>query len=188
VSWSECYWSWIEWELQKTWMPLKAVVGGIYSLQPLPSRWLFLLSMGTLDSPVVHRTEHCSLSGACHVSTPLGFGAVDRWSPLSCSFTGQSGATPDMSGAFWLHSLTSEFALYTFAVDRWAQVTVAPLDHRTCPVHTGHVRWIIAERALVKPESAQFEWSSAWGTGHCPVRHLQHTLKSLVQILFEPPT
>jgi hypothetical protein len=81
-------------------MPLKAVVGGIYSLQPLPSRWLFLLSMGTLDSPVVHRTEHCSLSGACHVSTPLGFGAVDRWSPLSCSFTGQSGATPDMSGAF----------------------------------------------------------------------------------------
>jgi hypothetical protein len=37
--------------------------GGIYSLQPLPSRWLFLLSMGTPDSPVVHRTGHCSLSG-----------------------------------------------------------------------------------------------------------------------------
>jgi hypothetical protein len=27
---------------------------GIYSLQPLPSRWLTLLSMGTSDSPVVH--------------------------------------------------------------------------------------------------------------------------------------
>jgi hypothetical protein len=26
------------------------VVGGIYSLQPLPSRWLSLLSMGTPDS------------------------------------------------------------------------------------------------------------------------------------------
>jgi hypothetical protein len=51
--------------------------------------------MGTLDSPVAHRTSHCSLSGACHVSTPLGFGAVDRWNPLSCSATGQSGATPD---------------------------------------------------------------------------------------------
>jgi hypothetical protein len=25
------------------------VVGGIYSLQPLPSRWLTLLSMGTPD-------------------------------------------------------------------------------------------------------------------------------------------
>jgi hypothetical protein len=22
-------------------------------------------------------------------------------------------------------------------VDRWAQLTVAPLAHRTCPVHTG---------------------------------------------------
>jgi hypothetical protein len=54
------------------------VVGGIYSLQPLPSRWLSLLSMGTPESPVVHRTGHYSLSGACHVSTLLGFGAVDR--------------------------------------------------------------------------------------------------------------
>jgi hypothetical protein len=54
------------------------VVGGIYSLQPLPSRWLFLLSMGAPDSPVVHWTGHCSLSGACHVSVPLGYGAVDR--------------------------------------------------------------------------------------------------------------
>jgi hypothetical protein len=33
---------------------------------------------GTLYSPVVHRTWHCSLFGACHVSRPLGFGAVDR--------------------------------------------------------------------------------------------------------------
>jgi hypothetical protein len=53
------------------------VVGGIYSLQLLPSCWLTLLSTGTLDSLVVHRTWHCSLSGACHVSQPLGFGAVD---------------------------------------------------------------------------------------------------------------
>jgi hypothetical protein len=86
-------------ELQKTWMPLKEVVGGIYILQPLPSHWMFLLSMGTPDSPVVHRTGHCSLSGACHVSMSLGFGVVDCWSPLSCSCTGQSGATPDMSCA-----------------------------------------------------------------------------------------
>jgi hypothetical protein len=48
------------------------------------------------------------------------------------------------------------------------------------------VRWIIAERALVKPESGQFEWSSAWGTGHCLVRHLEHTLKSLLQTLLSP--
>jgi hypothetical protein len=54
------------------------VVAGIYSLQPLTSRWLSLLSMGTSDSLVVHRIGHCSLSGVCHVITPLGFGAVDR--------------------------------------------------------------------------------------------------------------
>jgi hypothetical protein len=54
------------------------VVGGIYSLQPLPSHWLSLLSMGTPDSSVVHQIGHCSLSGACHVSTLLGFGAVNR--------------------------------------------------------------------------------------------------------------
>jgi hypothetical protein len=76
------------------------VVGGIYRLQPLPSRWLSLLSMGTPDSPVVHRTGYCSLYDARHVSTQLGFGVVDRWNPLSCSCTGQSGATPDMSSAF----------------------------------------------------------------------------------------
>jgi hypothetical protein len=74
------------------------VDGGIYSLQPLPSRWLTLLSMGAPDSPVVHRTSHCSLSGARHVSYPLGFGAVDRWRLLSSSGTGQFGGTPDMSG------------------------------------------------------------------------------------------
>jgi hypothetical protein len=79
----------------KTWMPLKEVVGGIYSLQPLPSRWLSLLAMGITDSPVVHRiaTVHCPV---CATSArPLGFGATWPLEPLSCSYTGQSGATPD---------------------------------------------------------------------------------------------
>jgi hypothetical protein len=31
---------------------------------------------GAPDSPVVHQTGHCSVSGACHVSCPLGFGAL----------------------------------------------------------------------------------------------------------------
>jgi hypothetical protein len=73
-------------------MSLKEVVGGgIYSLQPLPSRWLVLLSMGTPDSPVVHRTGtvHCPVRATS--ARPLGFGAVDRWNPLSFRCTGQSG-------------------------------------------------------------------------------------------------
>jgi hypothetical protein len=57
-------------------MPLKEVVGGIYSLQPLPSRWLFVLSMGTPDSPVVHWTGivHCPVHAMSAHS--LGFGAT----------------------------------------------------------------------------------------------------------------
>jgi hypothetical protein len=54
------------------------VVGGIYSPNHYSSLWLTALSMGTPDSPVVHRTQHCSLSGACHVSRPLVFGVVDH--------------------------------------------------------------------------------------------------------------
>ena len=59
-------------------MPLKEVVGGIYSLQPLPSHWLSLLTMGTPDSPMVHRTGtvHCPVRATS--ARPLGFGAVDH--------------------------------------------------------------------------------------------------------------
>jgi hypothetical protein len=78
VSWSVCLCSSIECEGRKASMASREVVGGIYSLQPLSSRWLTLVSMGTPDSPVVHQTLHCSLSSPCHVSGPLGFGTVDR--------------------------------------------------------------------------------------------------------------
>jgi hypothetical protein len=61
--------------------------------------------MGTPDSTVLHRTWHCSLSGACHVNRPLGFGAVDRWSSLFTCGTGQF-------GAFWLCS--SDFGTMHF--------------------------------------------------------------------------
>jgi hypothetical protein len=50
------------------------VVGGIYS----PTTILAVAGDGASDSPVVHRTGHCSVSGACHVSGPLGFVGVDH--------------------------------------------------------------------------------------------------------------
>jgi hypothetical protein len=59
---------WLEW----WWL------GGIYISNHYSSHWLTALLMGTPDSPVVHQTLHYSLSGECHVSQPLGFGAVDR--------------------------------------------------------------------------------------------------------------
>jgi hypothetical protein len=72
-------------------MTLNEVVGGIYSPQPLPSCWLFLLAMGAPVSPVAHRTVtiHCPVHTT--LAHPLGFGVVDRWSPLSFCCTGQSG-------------------------------------------------------------------------------------------------
>jgi hypothetical protein len=114
------------------------VVGGIYSPNHYSSRcyrW-------------AHRTWHCSLSGACHVSWPLGFGAVDRWSPLSSCGTGQSGGTPDspvahrtvrwhtgQSGVFWLYSFDFwllHCSLFLRQHSRpLAKFTVAPLAHRT---------------------------------------------------------
>jgi hypothetical protein len=45
-------------------MALNEVVGGIYSPQPLPSRWQSLLAMDAPDN-------HCSLSGARHVSASV---------------------------------------------------------------------------------------------------------------------
>jgi hypothetical protein len=57
-------------------MALNEVVGGIYSLQLLPSRWLFLLATGTPDSPVAHRTftVHCLVRVTS--ARQLGFGAI----------------------------------------------------------------------------------------------------------------
>jgi hypothetical protein len=126
-------------------------LGGIYSLQPLPSRWLFVLSMGTPDSPVVHQTGtvHCPM---CATSArPLVFGADDRWSPLSCSCTGQSGATPDMSGVLWLLSGTVYFGSRPLAPGYRCSVGSPDMSgaHRT-------VRWIIEERVLRKRESGLF--------------------------------
>jgi hypothetical protein len=43
-----------------------------------PTTILVVAVDGTPDSSVVHQTWHCSLSGACHVSRSLGFGAVDH--------------------------------------------------------------------------------------------------------------
>jgi hypothetical protein len=92
-------------------------------------------------------------------------------------------------GVFWLAALTSDRALFTslftFAVDRCAKWLL---------LHwlTGHVRCTpdspvnYSEARPEKHESEQFAWCSAWGTGHCPVRHWQDTLKSLLQTCWVP--
>jgi hypothetical protein len=145
VSWSVCLCSSIECEGLKTWMAWMIVVGGIYSPNHYSNRcyrW-------------THRTWHCSLPGACHVSRPLGFGAINRWSPLSSWGTGQS-------GAFWLYSsdFCSIHCTVVNAVNRWRRWLLL----RWCTGQSGGIpdsSVIFSEVALRKPESGQFARAAA---------------------------
>jgi hypothetical protein len=71
------------------------MVGGIYSPQPLGSRWPRLLAMGASDSPVRHRTDIVCCPVCRHVSQLLGSGAGRPLEALSSCGTGQSGAPLD---------------------------------------------------------------------------------------------
>jgi hypothetical protein len=108
--------------------------------------WWRLLSHGAPDSPVRHRT----LSGAPATSP-------GRWvltvGTLTCGPAWLSGGAPDkscrLSGVPPARALLLCVRWRAFnapAVDRWREVAVAPLAHRTVrcapdsPVCTGHVR------------------------------------------------
>jgi hypothetical protein len=87
------------------------VVGGIYSLQPLPSCWLFLLAMGTPDI-------HCSVFGTRHVSMSVGV-----WSGLTVGVVAPDSLVPHRtcpvtSDFDALTSVVHCSPLFTFAVDR----------------------------------------------------------------------
>jgi hypothetical protein len=100
--------------------------------------WWRLLSHGAPDNPVRHRT----LSGAPATSP-------GRWIPtIGASVfwsTGQSGGAPDrhcsVSGASSGSALTlarTVAHLMRSTDDRWREVAVAPLAHRTVRCATGH--------------------------------------------------
>jgi hypothetical protein len=129
---------------------------GIYSPNHYSNRWLGALSMDTPDSPVVHRTLYCSLSGECHVSRSLGFWAVDRWSRLSFCCTGQFGATcrRRMCSDFWRCILRAQSTVGR----SWPLLVVSP-DSRV----------IVSGGALRKPKSSQFAECSSQGTGQSGV-------------------
>jgi hypothetical protein len=52
--------------------------GGGWGVFIVPTTILAVAGDGAPDSPVVDRTGQCSMSSACHVSGPFGFGAIDR--------------------------------------------------------------------------------------------------------------
>jgi hypothetical protein len=125
-------------------------LGGIYSPQPLCSRWQRLLAMGAPDSPVRHRTGtvHCPVRATS--ARPLGFWAVDRWSCLSSCCTGQSGA-PLILLLWLLRGIVLHCSSCQSTIGAGSRCSTSspdsPVAHRT-------VRWIIAERASIFPRVA----------------------------------
>jgi hypothetical protein len=107
-------------------------LGGIYSpnhySNHYSSHWLNSVSMGTPDSPVVHQTRYCLLSGACHLSRPLGFGVliVEDF----CPFGAPDSSVGPVVGDCLLSSDASDCGRSP-AVDRCTET------HRTVQRHTG---------------------------------------------------
>jgi hypothetical protein len=81
--------------------------------------------------------------------------------------TGQSGAPLSFCSDFCRVYCC---ALFAVRVDRWREVAVAPLAHRTVrctpdsPVN-------FSGAAFHFPEAGQFRAALLWSTGHCPVVH-----------------
>jgi hypothetical protein len=120
---------------------------------------------------------------------PLGFRAVDRWNP--CPVVAPDSLVPHRTcpvcSDFSALSSTAHCSpLFTFGrrlLAPGSRYSVGSPDmsgaHQT-------VWWIIAERALEKPESGWLECCSAWCTGHCPVRHFSAHSQVLLQIYLSP--
>jgi hypothetical protein len=172
------------------------VVGGIYSPNHQSGRWEGLLSYGASESPVHHRT----LSGApldtvwctSHVTHPLGFDrrSSDKWGHRTVRWcTRQSLFTVRCTfwRLLWLLCVQARTVAFhcSFADDRWREVAVAPLAHRT-------VRWIIAEWLPKFPKLASLSWSTlvhrtlSGGTPDSPVRQTRAAFGCLWLFLFEP--
>jgi hypothetical protein len=158
--------------------------------------WTTILAIvvdGTPDSPVVHRTWHCSLSGACHISRPLGFGAVDYWIPLSSWGTGQSGGRTDSLVAHRivrcvLISLLWPLTCALFIIHLTSQSTVGR-SWSLLRSLTEHVRCTpdslvnYSGATLGKTRERPVHGVLGLGNGQCPVRHWQHLYLSLLQTL-----
>jgi hypothetical protein len=153
---------------------LDGLNGGGWRIFIAPTTILAVVVDDTPDSPVLHRTGQCSLSGACHVSRPLRFGAVDRWSPLSSCGTGQSGGTSDSSLCSDFAVLTSDLRTVHFYYT--PQSTIERSWLLLC-WHTGHVR-CTPDSPMNYSEALPWE-TREWpvhevlglGIGQCPVRH-----------------
>jgi hypothetical protein len=134
----------------------------------LGSHWPRLLVMGTLDSPVHHRTGTVPSPVRRHVTQPLGFRAKSTVGALSSCSTGQSGAPLTCCSDFCAALLICQ----SRPLRAGSRCSAGSLDS---PVNYSgaHLRF---------PESGWLTPVRSWCTGHCPVEHrtvrctiLQHT-------------
>jgi hypothetical protein len=172
-------WKWMRW------------LGVFIASQPLLTVGWFLLAMGALDRPV--RTgpsgaapdSHCALSGARHVSATI---RVRSWSTIGAfvillhwtvrCHTGQS-------GALWL--CCSDFCVALFCsdisrVDRWMsrEPLLGWFTGQSGGTPDSPMNYSGACPGI--PESGWFGVVRPWCTGHCAVRHFQHTQVLLLQL------
>jgi hypothetical protein len=171
VSCIECYSSCKVWEVRKLGCNEWWVVGGIYSPNHQTSR--------LVKATVAWRTGQSGAPAASPGRWIPTVGASVFWA------TGQSGGAPDrycsLSGAPSGSALTLARTiahLMHYADDRWREVVVAPLAHRTVRCATGHSPVNYSGATSRIPEGEQFGvgvpgapdtvW---WCTGHCPVAH-----------------
>jgi hypothetical protein len=164
---------------------LDALNGGGWGVFIAPTT---ILAVGCAFCRWAHRTFRCaldiphySLSGACHLSWSLGFGAVHRWIRLSLWCTGQSGGTPDspvrpnITDYFWPSDASDCGGSRTLAKSTIARgLTGQSGAHRI-------VRWFLAEERCVFPRAASLLGSPAWApdTVRCTSDSLVH--RRLVQ-------
>jgi hypothetical protein len=142
------------------------VVGVFIAPTTKSGRWKAVCRMA-------HRTVRCA-TGHCPVRQPrqpaVRVRPLELWrvGPLGCPMVHRTGPVDcPVRNCACSDSGVHCSALNAVAVDRWREVVVAPLAHRTVRCDTGHcpvlhrtVRWIIAERPPIFPKVASLASSS----------------------------
>jgi hypothetical protein len=143
------------------------------SPQPLPSSWLFLLSMSAPETALfIVQCAPCQLFIRVWSSWPLAPFVLLLHRTVRC----HSGHCPVTS-----NFCTTLFITVHSAVDRWHVGSRCSAGSPDSPVNYSEARPLNSREWLVR-------CARAWCTGHCPVHQRQHSLSSFAPFMFVSPT